>query len=47
MRYLDITISNEAVLSSLSFQCNWIVRVDKCVSKIVNISIYHLNVIGC
>lgn len=47
MRYLDITTSNEAVLSFLSFLCNWIVRVDKCVSKIVNISIYHLNVIGC
>lgn len=45
--YLDVTRSNQAPLSSVCFLCNWIVRVDKCVSEIVNISIYHLTVIGC
>ena len=44
---LDITRSNQTVLSSVSFLCNWIVLVDKWVSEIVNISIYHLTVIGC
>lgn len=47
MCYLDIIILNEVVLLFLFFLCNWIVCVDKCVLKIVNISIYYLNVIGC
>lgn len=47
MCYLDIIILNEVVLLFLFFLCNWIVCVDKCILKIVNISIYYLNVIGC